>query len=58
LLLLAVVPYNIGFDLPRGHLSGFGTHCNCPTLSYKRLGQAPLHRGREKGREKDKAQVG
>jgi hypothetical protein len=38
LLLLAVVPYNIGFYLPRGHMSGLETHCNYPTLSYKRLG--------------------
>jgi hypothetical protein len=33
-----VVSYNIGFYLPQGHLSGIGTHYNCPTLSYKRLG--------------------
>jgi hypothetical protein len=37
-LLLAVGPYNLGFYLPQGHLSGLGTHCNYPTLSYKRLG--------------------
>jgi hypothetical protein len=33
-----VVPYSIGFSLPRGHLLGLGTHYNCPTLSSKRLG--------------------
>jgi hypothetical protein len=33
-----VVPYNIGFYLSWGHLSGLVTHCNYPTLSYKRLG--------------------
>jgi hypothetical protein len=33
-----VMPYNIRFFLPRGHLSGLGTHCNCLTLSYKWLG--------------------
>jgi hypothetical protein len=42
------VPYSIGFDLPRGHLSGLGTHCNYSTLSYKRLGQASLHNGQKK----------
>jgi hypothetical protein len=50
LLLLAIVPYSIGFDLPRDHLSGLGTHCNCSNLSYKRLRQAPLHRGRSEKR--------
>jgi hypothetical protein len=44
------VPYIIGFDLPRGHLSDLGIHCNCSTLSYKRLGQTPLHKGRKKKR--------
>jgi hypothetical protein len=45
LLLLTGVPYNIGFDLSRGHLSDLRTHCNYPTLCYKRLGQAPLYEG-------------
>jgi hypothetical protein len=27
----------IGSQSPRGHLSGPESHCNCPTLSYKRL---------------------
>jgi hypothetical protein len=36
--LLTIVPNSIGFDLPRGHLSGLKTHYNCPTLSYKSLG--------------------
>jgi hypothetical protein len=30
----------IGFQPPRGHLSGLRSQCNCPTLSYKRTGQA------------------
>jgi hypothetical protein len=34
----SVMPYSIGFYLPQGHLSGLETHCNCPTLRYKRLG--------------------
>jgi hypothetical protein len=34
--------YCIGFQPPRGHLSGPGSQCNCPTLSYKKLGQTPL----------------
>jgi hypothetical protein len=34
----------IRFQSPRGHLSGPGSPCNCSTLSYKRLGQTPLHR--------------
>jgi hypothetical protein len=34
-----LLPYCIGFYLPCGHLSGIGSHCNCPALSYKRLGQ-------------------
>jgi hypothetical protein len=38
----------IGFQPPRGHLSGLGSHCNCPTLSYKRLRQTPLHNGRSR----------
>jgi hypothetical protein len=38
----------IGFQPPRGHLSGHGSQYNCLTLSYKRLGQAPLHRGGRK----------
>jgi hypothetical protein len=32
-----LVPYNIGFYLPQGHLSSLETHCNCSTSSYKRL---------------------
>jgi hypothetical protein len=40
----------IGFQPPRGHLSGPGSQCNCLTLSYKRLGQAPLPRGGQIGR--------
>jgi hypothetical protein len=28
---LPLVPYCIGFYLPRGHLSGLWSHCNCPT---------------------------
>jgi hypothetical protein len=31
-----LVPYCIWFYLPSGHLSGLGSHFNCPTLSYKR----------------------
>jgi hypothetical protein len=37
-----LVPYCIWFYLPRGHLSDLGSHCNYPTLSYKRPGQAPV----------------
>jgi hypothetical protein len=33
-----LTPYRVGLYLPQGHLSGFGTHCNYPNLSYKRLG--------------------
>jgi hypothetical protein len=33
-----LVPYCIGFYLPRGYLSDLGSHCNCPTLRYKRPG--------------------
>jgi hypothetical protein len=40
----------IRFQPPRGHMSGPGSRCNCPTLSCKRLGHAPLHRGRQIGR--------
>jgi hypothetical protein len=36
-----------------GHLSDPVSQCNCITLSYKWLGQAPLHRGGQK-----KAQAG
>jgi hypothetical protein len=42
----------IGFQPPQGHLSGPGSQCNCLTLSYKRLGQAPLPRGGQIGRLK------
>jgi hypothetical protein len=27
-----LVPYYIGFYLSRGHLSGLGSHCNCPNV--------------------------
>jgi hypothetical protein len=48
--------YCIGFQPPRGHLSGPGSHCNDLTLSYKRLGQAPLLRGGRK-RQAQKGQT-
>jgi hypothetical protein len=31
-------------------MSGPGSQYNCLTLSYKRLGQMPLHEGRQIGR--------
>jgi hypothetical protein len=40
----------IGFQPPRGHLSGPESHCNYPALSYKRTGWTPLHRGGKKER--------
>jgi hypothetical protein len=45
-----LVPYRVGLYLPQGHLSGLGTRCNYSNLSYKRLGCAPLHRGRKEKR--------
>jgi hypothetical protein len=33
-----LAPYRVGLYLSQGHLSGFGTRCNYPNLSYKRLG--------------------
>jgi hypothetical protein len=35
----ALVLYCIGFYLPRGYLSGLGSHCYCRVSSYKRLRQ-------------------
>jgi hypothetical protein len=32
----------IGFQPPQDHISGSGAQYNCPTLSYKRIRQAPL----------------
>jgi hypothetical protein len=40
----------IRFQPPRGHLSSPRSRCNCLTLSCKRLGQTPHHRGRQIGR--------
>jgi hypothetical protein len=45
-----VVPYSVGFTYPGATCRVLGAHCSCPTLSYKRLGQAPLPRGRRKKR--------
>jgi hypothetical protein len=51
--------YCIGFQPPRGHLSSLGTYYNCPTLSYKRLRQAPLLRdGQTGGKGKAQAHTG
>jgi hypothetical protein len=47
-LLLAIVPYSVGFTYPGATCRALGAHCSCPTLSYKRLRQAPLPRGRKK----------
>jgi hypothetical protein len=33
-----LAPYRVGIYLPRGLLSGLGTRCNYPNLSYKMLG--------------------
>jgi hypothetical protein len=37
-----LMSYYIWFYLPRGHLSGLGSQCNYPALSYKRAGQASI----------------
>jgi hypothetical protein len=37
-----LVFYCIGFYLPSDHLSGLGSHYNCPTLRYKRPRQTSI----------------
>jgi hypothetical protein len=44
------VPYSVGFTYPGATCRALGAHCSCPTLRYKRLGQAPLPRGGKKKR--------
>jgi hypothetical protein len=42
-----------GFQPPQGHLSDPGSQYNSLTLSYKRLGEAALHRGRSRDRSRE-----